>query len=69
MDPEHDAYKQIEAIVSESLLPQEYEMEYVKKCITVYPRYVVINPPCYLTINAQLMVVIYCVTVNNNHLV
>ena len=31
MDPEHDAYKQIEVIVSESLLPQEYEMEYCKK--------------------------------------
>ena len=31
MDPEREAYKQIEAIVSESLLPQEYEMEYVTK--------------------------------------
>ena len=32
MDPEHDAYKQIEATVSESLLPQEYEMKYVAMC-------------------------------------
>ena len=30
MDPEHDAYKEIEVKVSESLLPQEFEMEYVK---------------------------------------
>ena len=32
MDPEYDACKQIEAIVSEYLLPQEYEMKYIRKC-------------------------------------
>ena len=31
IDPEHDAYKQIEVIVEESLLPQECEMKYVTK--------------------------------------
>ena len=35
MDLERDAYKQIEAIVSESLLPQEYEMKYITKCGSV----------------------------------
>ena len=35
MDPEHDAYKQTEAIVSESLLPQEYDMKYVAMCESV----------------------------------
>ena len=46
-------------LVSESLLPQECEMESVKKCITVNP--------CYITMKAWLTVVIYCVTVNSNH--
>ena len=29
MDPEHDTYKQTEAILSESLLPQEYVQDEV----------------------------------------
>ena len=39
MDSERDAYKQIEAIVSASLLPQECKIECVKNCITVNPRH------------------------------
>ena len=35
MDLECDVYKQMEVIVSDSLLPQEYEMEHVKDCIMV----------------------------------
>ena len=31
MDLKREGYKQIEAIVSESLLPQENEMEYITK--------------------------------------
>ena len=31
MDLECEAYKQIEVIVSESLLPQEYEIAYITK--------------------------------------
>ena len=30
MNPKRDAYKQIEAIVGESLLPKEYEMKYIR---------------------------------------
>ena len=32
MDPERDVYKQIEAIVNESLLPQEYKIKCITKC-------------------------------------
>ena len=32
VDPECHAHKQIEVIVSESLLPQEYKGKYVTKC-------------------------------------
>ena len=35
MNPEHDAYKQTEAIVSESLLSQEHEMKHITKCETM----------------------------------
>ena len=31
MDTEREVYKQTEAIVSESSLPQEYEIEYITK--------------------------------------
>ena len=44
MDPECDAYKQIEAIVSDSLLSQEFEMGHIKNCIAMNPHYIMINP-------------------------
>ena len=31
MDPKREVHKQTEAIGSESLLPQEYKLEYIKK--------------------------------------
>ena len=51
MDPEHDTYKQIEVIVSLYYL-KNMRWSIVKKCITVYPCYIVINLPCYIMINA-----------------
>ena len=44
MDLECDVYKQMEVIVSDSLLHQEYDMEYVKDCIMVDLYYIIINP-------------------------
>ena len=37
MELDCDLNKQIEAMVSDSLLSQEYKMEYVENCITVNP--------------------------------
>ena len=44
VDPECDAYKQIEVIVSDSLLSQEHKMGHFKNCIAVNPHYIMINP-------------------------
>ena len=43
MDLECDVYKQVEAIVNESLLPQECEMKYATKCESTLHND---NPPC-----------------------
>ena len=67
MDLEREVYKWMKEIVCEPLLPQEYEMEYITK----YESMLHNNKPTMLHIarNAYLMVVIYHVMVNNNHLV
>ena len=64
MDPECDAYKQIEAIVSDSLLSQEYEMGHIKNCMAVNPHYIMINP---YEVHNDKHIGIYCVKIKSNH--
>ena len=47
MDQKYIAYYQIEVIVSDFLLPQEYEMEYIKNCMMVNLSYIMITAVLY----------------------
>ena len=49
MELEYDLYKQIEAMVSDSLLSQECKVEYVEYCVTVHPRYIANKKPGHAT--------------------